>query len=374
MANIFSDLITTITKPFNSLFNKTGGSSSFVGVDIGSSSIKLVQLKNNRGTITLETYGEVALGPYMEQPIGTAVNATPEIIARAMGDIITEAHITSTQYITGLPSSGVLLFTLTLPKISEQNLAEVISHEAHKYIPVPMTEISLDWFKIPSRETYADELSGRTVDTIEVLIVAMRNDVLATYDSYTKQLGQVKPTYEVEIFSTIRSGLHHEISPVMIIDIGARSTRICIVEYGIVRVFHTVNRGGISITESIMRSFTIPFEKAESIKRTYTASHPEMAQYTPLLDSGYDQILTEAKTIMTDYERESGKSITKIILSGGGALYEKLPELAYTAFGLQTEMLASFEKTEYPEFLSDILKKSGPTFGVATGLALKELI
>lgn len=374
MANIFSDLFSTITKPFNSLFNKTGGSTSFVGVDIGSSSIKLVQLKNNRGTIVLETYGEVALGPYMEQPIGTAVNATPEIIARAMRDIITEAHITSTQYITGLPSSGVLLFTLTLPKISEQNLAEVVAHEAHKYIPIPMTEISLDWFKIPSRETYADELSGNVVDTIEVLIVAMRNDVLATYDSYTKQLGQAKPVYEVEIFSTIRSGLHHEISPVMIIDIGARSTRICIVEYGIVRVFHTVNRGGIGITESIMRSFTIPFEKAETIKHSYRENHPELEQYKALLDTGYDQIIAEAKTIMTDYQRVSEKSVTKIILSGGGSLYTPLPERVYTAFSLPTELLASFEKTEYPEFLGDILKKSGPTFGVATGLALKELI
>jgi Tfp pilus assembly PilM family ATPase len=123
-----------------------------------------------------------------------------------------------------------------------------------------------------------------------------------------------------------------------------------------------------------MRSFDIPFEKAETIKHSYRENHPELEQYKALLDTGYDQIIAEAKTIMTDYQRVSEKSVTKIILSGGGSLYAPLPERVYTAFSLPTELLASFEKTEYPEFLGDILKKSGPTFGVATGLALKELI
>ncbi len=371
MTNPFSQIISSIQGFFSA---GTTHANSSVGIDIGSSSIKVVQMRNDHGTITLETYGEMALGPYAHQPIGSIITPTPEIIIQALTDIFKESHISGGSIRVALPAYATLVFLMQLPRISEPHLATIIPTEARKYIPIPLTEVSLDWSIIPNKDTYADEESGN-VSPIEVLVVAVRNETINEYGTYMQGIHQEKPVYEVEPFSIIRAGLHHEITPVIIIDIGAKASRMIIIEQGIVKIFHVINRGSVFVTESIARTFSIPFEKAEEIKRTYmTHVVMDTASVQQVIDNAHSYFLTEAGTVISQYERESGKTISKILLSGGGSLVYNMDQKFQEHFRIPTQMIQSFEKSQAPESLKPVLSDVGPVFSVAAGLALKDFI
>ena len=133
--------------------SKTG---SVIGIDIGTSSIKLVQLKLARGAPVLETYGEIALGPYAKMPIGKAVKLQPEKVTEAVQDLIREANVTAKQGGFSIPFSASLITVLNLPKVPEAQLKQIVPIEARKYIPMAVSEVALDWFLIPKDETQGE--------------------------------------------------------------------------------------------------------------------------------------------------------------------------------------------------------------------------
>ena len=127
----------------------TRADASVIGVDIGASSIKLVQLRASRGTAILETYGEIALGPYAEQSIGKTVKLPPEKIAEALTDLMKEANVTAHEGGISIPFSSSLVVVLDLPKVDAESMKRIVPIEARKYIPSPVSEVALDWFIIP---------------------------------------------------------------------------------------------------------------------------------------------------------------------------------------------------------------------------------
>ena len=331
-------------------------------------------MKKSGGSVVLETYGEIALAPYVKQELGTAVVATPEVITTALKDLFKESHITAKDFIVSLPSPATLIFLLNLPKVYESNLHAIISNEARKFIPIPLSEVALDYIILPSRQTYADESAG-IESTIEVLVVAVRSDTLLVYENIitTAQLSPYE--LEVEAFSVIRSGFRHEITPTMIIDMGAKTTRICIVEYGTIRIFHVINRGSIFITEVLARSLNISFEKAEELKRTYYKhDSANLELITKTIQDAYAYIIAETDAVLLQYQRNNQKIVQKIILSGGGVLLHGFSDYVTDHFKVPTELIKSFDKSQTPEFLTPVLMETSPTFAVSAGLALKKFL
>src|SRR3989338_4456481 len=107
---------------------------SILGIDIGASSAKIVQLRASRGTAILETYGEIALGPYGGQSVGKAVKLTPEKIAEALTDLIREANVTARTGGLSIPFSASLVSILEMPKVDKDSLKRMVPIEARKYI------------------------------------------------------------------------------------------------------------------------------------------------------------------------------------------------------------------------------------------------
>ncbi|MGB4076216.1 MAG: pilus assembly protein PilM, partial [Minisyncoccia bacterium] len=125
-------------------------SNSVVGIDIGSSSLKVVQLRREGGTAVLETYGEIALGPYAGAEIGQATNLPAEKIGETLADLLKEANVTTKDAGLSIPFSRSLLTLVALPKRDNpEEQKTVIALEARKYIPVPVQEVQLDWFIVP---------------------------------------------------------------------------------------------------------------------------------------------------------------------------------------------------------------------------------
>jgi len=153
---------------------------SVLGVDIGSSSIKVVQLKKDNGVALLETYGELSLGPYQDLEIGRATNLAPAKIAEALKDLIRESSVTTVNAGFSIPFASSLLTFIQMPKLGEAKLNKMIPIEARKYIPVPISEVVLDWFIIPDREESKAQVNSeeKSDNVTDVLLVAIHNEVL----------------------------------------------------------------------------------------------------------------------------------------------------------------------------------------------------
>jgi len=158
-----------------------------------------------------------------------------------------------------------------------------------------------------------------------------------------------------------------------LIDFGASKTKVSIVEAGIVRIFHVVNRGSQDISRNISQSLSVTFEEAEKLKRTVglDAKADEKVEKIARLSINY--ILTDINSIVFAYEKKYNKNISKVFLVGGGSLLKGLLEVAKANFQAEVVRSNPFGKVEAPAFLEPILEASGPEFAVAIGLALRQL-
>lgn len=379
MANIFQSLFDSIRL---GLFNKEDN--SIVGIDIGSSSVKVVQIKKEKGRAVLETYGELALGPYKNIEIGRSTSMSPEKTVEALTDLFREANITTKRAAISIPLKSSLISLIEIPAIDKAKINEMIPIEARKYIPVPIAEVVLDWWVIPKREqdigfepgTFQEpSYSKKKVETVEVLVVAIHKTTLEDYKVIASKMGfSMSDTFEIETFSAIRSVFGHDLSATAIIDVGGSSTRVVVVDYGIARMAHTINKGSQDITIALSKSLGIEFAKAEEIKRKVGAvGRVEGGDLLNIINPTLDYILFEASRIILGYQKKYSRSVGKVVLIGGGALLRGLPEIAAKSLEIEVKLGEPFKKLEAPAFLDPVLNEAGPSFAVAAGVALRDL-
>ncbi len=377
MTNPFSKILQDGLSMFSS---KSGG--SVVGIDIGSSAIKVVQLKKKGAKAVLETYGALSLGPYVDGGVvGQTTNLPIEKIALALTDVMREAGITTKDAAIAIPASASLVFLIELPAIiDEKQLATIIPTEARKYIPVPISEVSLDYWPIPKRDSALDGTVGSDGKLIkespktEVLVAAIHNDTITKYREIVSKTNFSASFFEIELFSSIRSSFGRELSTVLILDLGALKTKLSIIEYGVVRKFHSIDRGSQDITNSLSKSLGLPFLQAEQMKREFglfgNTKDPNIPEIILLQ---VDYILSETNSVILNYEKQYGKTISKVILTGGGVLLKGFKERAAEQLRSEVVLAHPFDKVEAPAFLDAVLESAGPEFAVAAGLALRKL-
>ncbi|HQU07694.1 MAG TPA: type IV pilus assembly protein PilM [Candidatus Paceibacterota bacterium] len=349
-------------------FGKKKGA-SVLGIDIGSSSLKVVQLRKERGVVVLETYGELALGPYGGAEVGQATNLPADTMAKTLTDLLREASVTTTNCGVSIPSSRSLLAFVELPR--RDNPAEqktVIELEARKYIPVPVSEVQLDWFILPEPTSE----NGERAQNVNVLLVAVHNDEIKLLENVIATAGLVASFYEIEIFSTIRSVVDEPAKPVMIIDIGAGSTKVYVVEQNVVGVSHAIPHGGQDVTQAIAVSSSSDIVHAEQTKKKTGFVDAERS-LRESMESVFSGIFGEARRVLAQFEAEHHRSVSAIILTGGGGVTKGLADYAEKFFSIATRIADPFAKTQAPAFMRPVLKEIGPEFSVAVGIALRKL-
>ncbi|MCX6714046.1 MAG: type IV pilus assembly protein PilM [Candidatus Vogelbacteria bacterium] len=375
-------IIDSISKIVKDSFGKK--EKSVVAIDFGISSIKVVQLRNEKGTAVLETYGELACGPYGGLAVGQSSNLPPEKTFELLTDLFREANITAKAGAIAIPSRTSLIVSIDIPEMDEKKLAEVVPMEARKYVPVPIAEVILDWWVVPknAQETEIDRAKKEEAvgsdpklgKKMEVLIASIHNDVIRAYQDLNQKLGLSVDSFEIETFSAIRAVMPNDLSATVIFDIGAGTSKISIVDYGIVRLSHTINKGSQDMTISISKSLNIPFDKAEEIKRRYgLMGDVEKGDLVESISPTVEYIFAEANKVMMTYQRERSRAVDKMILIGGGALLKGILETAKSIVSVPVVIGLPFDKVETPAFLNNVLKEAGPEFAVAIGLALRKL-
>jgi len=376
MANILDSILN---------FKINAGSKSVVGVDIGSSAIKIVQIKKEKGKAVLENYGELALGPSAGLEIGRATNLPQEKILAALKDLLQETKINATAGAISIPLSSSLLSVIEMPPLDKKKLDAMIPLEARKYIPVPISEVLLDWWVMPERNSAVTEEEKKSSEEdgapknpkqSEVLIAAIHNEAISKYKELKNSIGLQSAGFEIEIFSSIRSVIGHDLAPIMILDMGAAATKLAMIEYGVVRTSpHIISMGSQDITLTLSKSLGIPVAEAEQLKRDIGLTHKDVngKNVSDIISLTLDNIFGEAKRVLINYQKRYNKTVSKVILTGGGVLLKGLPSVATKNFEVEVVLGDPFSKIEAPAFLGSTLRENGPEFAVAIGLALKAI-
>jgi len=174
--------------------------------------------------------------------------------------------------------------------------------------------------------------------------------------------------YEIEIFSTLRAVVNEPVKPVMVLDIGAASTKVYIVERGVVALSHAVSAGSQDITRAIAVSNNLSLARAEALKKQEGL---EAESQTP--ETVFARIFSEARRVLVQYETAHSKTVSDIVLTGGGGVTKELATYAKQFFSIAVRVADPFNKTEAPAFMRPVLEEIGPEFAVAVGLALRKL-
>lgn len=351
-------------------FSKKNEILESIGIDIGSSFIKVVQLKRDKEKIVLETYGEIALGPYAAMAAGQAVHLGEEKLLEALNDLFKEAKITAKETTVAIDPSAAYVSLVKVPKVEDEELKTMMPIEARKYIPIPLTEVQMDWWHVPTNINI-----GAEERMINVVLAAVNNETLSSYDRIIQKMNLKNVEYEINGYSLMRSSIPQTKGMILYVDIGAQYTTLSLIYQSIVLDMHVIGRGSQDGTNQLSKALSIPVETAEETKQMFgylgDKSNPYVKDIMQL--SSYP-LFGEVARLSLMFERKYNQNIEGIILSGGGARVPGILDVYNQTVHIPGRIATPFEQIEIPPFLSEMIAKVGPSYSVAIGCALKKLI
>jgi type IV pilus assembly protein PilM len=362
----------SLRKIFSGMASKASDANRVMGIDIGSSSIKVVEVQERDGILTLTTYGELQLGPYADTEIGQSVLLDPKKEQQALVDVIRESAVKASNAVFAMPLASSFVTTIHFTADEKEDISSRVRVEARKYIPVPIGEVTLDWAEIESElEEDKKDKKQKTSTKRDVLVAAIQNEALNRFKVLMQFANLGEPPTEIECFSAIRGIYKAEEQDVALIDIGAVSTKLYIARQGLLQRMHRVRAGGAIATKRIASTLDLSFEDAELLKRTITKDAANFSDVKRAHHSCYDRAWQEFRQVINEYEQTLGTSIDTVYLTGGGSLFPATRNMIEDVLQKKVVYVNSFNKVAYPAFMEDMMKELGPTFHVALGSALR---
>jgi len=347
---------------------------SFLGIDIGTSSIRVVELTRSAGNLKLENYGEVRTLSIPKAPFrqGGQDNLllSDQEVARVIRTILREAEIQTKEVNFSIPDFSSFFTNFEVPPMTTKELSQVIRYEARAYIPLPISEVTIDYSVVGNGEK-----AGETKNPIKVLVTAIPNDVVNQYREIANFTHLQVRALEAEAFALGRALSRNEKKVLCLIDIGACSTTVNIVDKGILKVSHSFSISGNELTEILSRSLSVEYEQAEELKKNsgLIFSSDSQQNTKDIILPIVDAVLAETRKVMDVYYQSETQRVEKIILAGGSALLPGLKDYFASELKQEVAIADPFLGISYPQVLEQILKEMGPTYAIAVGLALKGL-
>ncbi|MFH1129210.1 MAG: type IV pilus assembly protein PilM [Patescibacteria group bacterium] len=354
---------------------------SILGIDIGTSSIKVVQLRKSEGKFKLETYGEISTLGYIErlnESFQSSSLKTLEAITREMIRLVIEkSGADAKNVVMAIPVFSSFTSVIEMPEMAEKELNRAVEFEARKYIPIPLSEVVLDW-KIVDSGTIKDE-NSKIIQGKRVLLIAVPKEVVNKYIRISDSLNLKINALELESFSFARSlTLSGDEKPICVLDIGARATSFTIIDKNTVQMSHGLDIAGAEMTRILASSLGVAFKRAEDFKLAHGINHSnseatvDKKETKEALITLIDEILTESERMINNYYFKTNRKIEKLILNGGSAQMEGLKEYAEKRLNIKTFIADPWTKVAYLPGLEKILKEIGSEFSVAVGAAMRE--
>ncbi|MBI4359054.1 MAG: type IV pilus assembly protein PilM [Candidatus Nealsonbacteria bacterium] len=349
---------------------------SCLGIDIGSASIKIVELSRIGERIKLEAYGQIQAEAIYDKPFRTLEKNTLLFqtmdIARAISGVIDEAKMSSKRVVFSIPDFSTFYTTFDLPPMSAPELPQAIRFQARQQIPVPLNEVSLDWSIIQG------ERPSQPGANIKVLLVAVPNEVINQYQEISRITKLDLYALEAEVFGFLRAVNPDKTKIVAIIDIGAQSTTCSIIDKGILKQSRSFEPAGNEISEVLGKALQVDFKEAQALKEKYgllPQTEPGKENIREIITTIVDSLLMEVDKTLQNFSSAEKKSPQLVILSGGVALIPGLKEYFAEKLGREVEVANPFSSLNifYPPLLEKTLKELSPSYIIAVGAALRGL-
>jgi type IV pilus assembly protein PilM len=344
-----------------------GGDNLFLGIDIGDSSLKMVELKKRGRKIQLSNY---AFSENVSELNFNKIDDT-DYLAQAISKVIKEAGLKARRATVSLPTFAVFSSIISLVVADKKNLATAVREEARKVIPLPLEEMILDWKVIPGE-------NGKIPSTgnMQVFLTGSPKKLVKKYIDVFKKAGIVLASLETETFSLVRSLIGDDKAPIMIVEIGANSTDLSIVRESIPALNRSLSVCSSTITNVLAEKLGMSFNQAEQFKLdlSFSLSDENKQDELPhlILDS-LEPIVTEIKYLMDFYHSHNANSLEKVVLSGGGALLLNLSDYLSKRLDIKVIIGDPWSRVNYPQEIKPVLMEVGPKLAVAIGLAMREI-
>jgi type IV pilus assembly protein PilM len=344
-----------------------GKSKNLVGLDIGSAAVKLVELKESKGSYKLIKAGIESLSP---EAIVDGAIMDSSMVVETINRLATGLDVKNPNYGTSLSGHAVIIKKINLPTMTEAELAESIRWEAEQYVPFDINDVNLDYVVL--------DTAGR--DGMDVLLVAVKKDKIAEYTGVIAQAGKSPQLVDVDSFAVQNAyEVNYALTPgrvVALVNIGASVTNVNVLS-GMNAVFwRDISFGGNQYTDALQKELNLSFDQADGLKRGQRAGDYSMTNAMPILQSVSQDIAQELqKTFDFFSATTSTEKIDEIVLSGGSARVVNLDSQLKEKFGIPVEIMNPFRQIDSsgsgvsPDWLSE----NAPSLAIAVGLAVRRI-
>lgn len=336
----------------------------YFGIDVGSGGIRLVQLKKGSQKPALVTYGHVATAP------GLTVSDAPLDVTRVAGvikQLVKDAKVNTKYVVAGVPSSKVFASVITTPKLDAKDLGKAIQLQADQYVPMALKDVRLDWFVIGP---------GKKDTEQEVLLVAAPNTITEKYVSLFEQAGLELVALEPNAIALARAVVQPGDLAVMVLDIGTLTSDITIVQANLPKLLRSVNVGGNTFMKAVAQNLGLDESQAEQFTRKFGLTQTKLeGQVLKSIKPSLDQLVSEIEKSVKFYIGQYPNiKLEKIVLTGGATALPELPTYLSNATGLTVEIANAWTKVAYQAQLQDTLMGLSTQYGVAVGLAERDVL
>ncbi|MFH1346880.1 MAG: type IV pilus assembly protein PilM [Spirochaetota bacterium] len=349
------------------------GAESYLGVDIGTASIKIAEISMGKVRPKLKNYGFLESHGHLERlndaiqtnSLKLAEKETAELLKLLLAKLKPGTKYAS----ASVPSFSAFITLIELPKMSETDTAKTVSFQLDQYIPLPVSEVAIEWFKV------GEKTDDKGFDKQEILIISIPNEQIKRYQNVFKLAGLQLKSLEVESLSLIRAIAGLDPTPTLLVDIGARSTNMAVSEKGFLKYNYQTDFSGGSLTQAIANGLNINVRRAEELKRQKgLLGGRGDYELSTLIFPFLDVIISETNRARENYDKNNEHKIERVVLSGGGASLLGLDKYFEKQINLPTVVGNPFSKVDYPQAIDPFVKELCPTFSVAIGLGLREFV
>jgi type IV pilus assembly protein PilM len=349
------------------MFRKSIGKKNLVGLDIGSSSVKAIELQGKPGNLSLASLGYEAL-----QPDSVVDGQIMELndVSSVVADMFSAHQIKTNRVAAGVSGSSVIVKNIIVPQMSREELEESIDWHAEEHIPFDIADVSLDF-----------QIIGTGQDSLHVLMAACKRDFVASLKQVIQLAGKQPAVIDVDAFALQNCyEVNYEPSPdetVALLNVGASTMNINILRGTRSAFTRDVSVGGNQYTAMLQKELGLTYEQAEAAKRGGAVpTNAEAFDTESVLEVVSDLLALEIQKTFDFYRttaEENSTSVQKILISGGGSKLKGLPHYLEARFEIPVEAFDPFRriKVDAKRFDADYMRDVVPEMAVAVGLALR---
>jgi type IV pilus assembly protein PilM len=350
------------------LFGKKKG---LVGVDIGSSAIKAVELKAGGKGGSEYQLVNMGMEPLPPEAIVDGAIMDSGAVIDAIQRVFTAQKIKANDVATSVSGNAVIVKKISLPQMSPEELAESIHWEAEQYIPFDIQDVAIDYEVIEG---------GGSGGNMDVLLVAVKKDKISDYTSALSQAGKTPQIVDVDVFALQNCyEINYGVDPgsvVGLLNVGASIMNINIIK-GNTSIFNRdIAVGGNQYTDAIQKDLNLSFDQAESLKKGGRVEGTAPENLHPIIQAVSENIALEIQKTFDFFKATTSEDrIHKIFLSGGTSKVHGLRDLLADRFEAGVEIMNPFNNVTYNprDFDPDFIGEIGPSAAIAVGLAVRKV-